>query len=211
MAARHSHAPKKSHGQALKRIVRYLMETPDKGIEFIPDLDKGLDCWVGASFAGLYGYEDEQNIESVKSHTCFILTLLGCPVLWKSLSQDILTLSSTASEYVAFSDSMRELLPMRRLLSEISSKLDLPVMAKTLVRSTVFEDNQACLSLVNVPKMSPRNKYLALRYHFFRSEIGEDKGVIAKWCPTKEMTADIGTKGLGPQQFKELRKKLMGW
>ena len=33
---------------------------------------------------------------------------------------------------------------------------------ESLIESTIFEDNQGCLSLVNVPKMSPRNKYLAL-------------------------------------------------
>ena len=106
---------------------------------------------------------------------------------------------------------MRELLPMRVLLQEIGSKLNLPVINKSLVLSTVFEDNQSCLSLVNVPKMSPRNKYLALKYHFFRSNIGEDKGVIAKWTPTHLQRADLLTKGLGPTQFKAIRKLLMGW
>ena len=106
---------------------------------------------------------------------------------------------------------MRELLPMRALLKEIGTKLNLPIITKSLIRSTVFEDNQSCLSIVNVPKMSPRNKYLALKYHFFRSEIGEDKGVIAKWTPTHLQRADALTKGLGPTQFKAIRKLLMGW
>ena len=58
---------------------------------------------------------------------------------------------------------MRELLPMRVLLEEMGAKLKLSFLRTSLVRSTVFEDNQGCLSLVNVPKMSPRNKYLALK------------------------------------------------
>ena len=106
---------------------------------------------------------------------------------------------------------MRELLPMRRLILEISTKLKVPVITKSLVKSTVFEDNQACLSIVNSPKMSPRNKYLALKYHFFRSEIGEEKGVVVKWIPTDTQLADALTKNLGPTQFQKLRKKLMGW
>ena len=122
-----------------------------------------------------------------------------------------MTLSSTAAECVALSDAMRELLPMRRLFLEISSKMNVPVVAKSMVKSTVFEDNQACLSIVNSPKISPRNKYLALRYHFFRSEIGPDKGVEVKWVPTHTQIADAFTKSLGPKQFEVLRKKLMGW
>ena len=59
--------------------------------------------------------------------------------------------------------------------------------------------------------MSPRNKYLALKYHFFRSNIGEEKGVVVKYISTLEQRADILTKGLPPTQFKVIRKLLMGW
>ena len=100
---------------------------------------------------------------------------------------------------------------MRALLQEIATKMDVPDLGHSLVRSTVFEDNQSCLALINVPKMSPRNKYLALKCHFFRSHIGEDKGIVAKWISTNEQLADIATKGLGPSQFKTIRKLLMGW
>ena len=164
--ARFSHSPRKSHGQAVKRIIRYLIHTRDKGILFTPDLTEGLNCYVDADFAGLYGYEDDQDPVSVKSRTGFTLTLFGCPIIWQSKLQTDITLSSTAAEYVAFSMAMRELIPMRALLVEISSKLKLTVIAESLVLSTVFEDNQGCCSLVNVPKMSTRNKYLSLKYHF---------------------------------------------
>ena len=174
-------------------------------------MNQGLNCYVDADFAGLYGYEDEQDPVSVRSRTGFTLTLFGCPIVWSSKLQSEITLSSTAAEYVAFSMAMRELLPMRALLEEVGSKLNLKFLKTSLVRSTVFEDNQGCLSLVNVPKMSPRNKYLALKYHFFRSEIGEEKGVIAKYINTKEQKADIFTKGLPVAQFQHIRKLLIGW
>ena len=209
--ARFSHCPRKSHAQAIKRILRYLLGTKTRGTLFTPDLTKGLDCYVDADFAGLWSYEDEQDPVSVKSRTGFTLTLFGCPIIWQSKLQTEITLSSTAAEYVAFSMAMREILPMRALLEEISTKLGLTVLKTSLVRSTVFEDNQGCLSLVNVPKMSPRNKYLALKYHFFRSQIGESKGVVAQYVSTKEQKADIFTKGLPEAQFQHIRKLLIGW
>ena len=91
---------------------------------------------------------------------------------------------------------------MRALLEEVSAKLDLKVLKTSLVRSTVFEDNQGCLKFVNVPKMSARNKYLALKYHFFREQIGEDKGIVAQYINTKEQKADVFTKGLPVAQFQ---------
>ena len=213
---RFSHAPKHSHGQALKRIIRYLVSTSKKGLLFKPNLEEGLNAYVDADFCGLYGYEDEQDPVSVRSRTGFTLTLFGCPIIWQSKLQDSQTLSSTASEYIAFSHVMREIIPMRALLKEIVSKIDLKCSHKTLVHSTVFEDNQGCISLVNVPKMSTRNKYIALKYHFFRSHIGKDTdgsggSVNAKYISTLEQKADIFTKGLGPAQFKVIRKLLMGW
>jgi hypothetical protein len=191
--------------------VRYLLATRTKGIEFVPDIKAGLDCYVDADFAGLHGYEDDQDPVSVKSRTGFVLTLFGCPIIWSSKLQTEITLSSTAAEYVAFSMAMRELLPMRALLQEICSKLGLDVAKQSLVRSTVFEDNQGCLSMVNTPKMSTRNKYLSLKYHFFRSHIGKEKGIEAKWIETTRQQADIFTKGLPEAQFQSIRKLLMGW
>ena len=208
---RFSHNPKKSHGQAVKRIIRYLISTPKMGLLFKPQPDEGLDCYVDAGFCGLHGYEDDQDPTSVKSRTGFVLTLFGCPVLWQSKLQTDIALSSTAAEYVAFSMAMRELLPLRVLLQEMSSKMDLPGISNSLVRSTVFEDNMGVLSLVNVPKMSTRNKYLSLKYHFFRSSIGEAKGIVVKYVRSEEQKADIFTKGLPTKQFQVIRKLLMGW
>ena len=160
---------------------------------------------VDADFCGFYGHEDDQDPISVRSRTGFVLTLFGCPVIWSSKLQTEITLSSTAAEYVAFSMAMHELLPLRRLLQELADKLT------SLIHSTVFEDNQGCLSLVNVPKMSPRNKYLSLKYHFFRSNIGETKGIVAQYIRSAEQRADILTKGLPPKQFAVIRGLLMGW
>jgi hypothetical protein len=211
-AARFSHSPKHSHGQAVKRIVRYLLDTSDRGLEFVPKPDEGQDCWVDADFRELHGYEDNQDPTSVKSRTGVLLTLCGYPILWSSKLQDKICLSSTAAEYVAFSMAMRELLPMRALLQEIGTKLNLAFIKYSLVQSTVvFEDNQGCLLLVNVPKMSPCNKYLALNCHFFRSHIGKEKGIEAKYINTLEQRADILTDGLPPSQFIVIRQLLMGW
>ena len=80
-----------------------------------------------------------------------------------------------------------------------------------MIHSTVFEDNQGVLSLVNVPKMFTRNKYLALKYHFFRDHIGESKGIVAKYIKSSAQRADILTKGLAQAQFETIRQLLMGW
>jgi hypothetical protein len=152
---RFAHKPKKSHGQAIKRILHYLVATRGKGFKFIPNLEDGLDCYVDADLAGLWGHEDNQDPVSVHSRTRFTLTLLGCPILWSSKLQTDQTLSSTAAEYVVFNMTMREVLPIHALLQEIRSKMKWKCLPTALVHSRVFENNQGCPSLVNVPNCPP--------------------------------------------------------
>jgi len=174
-----------------------LINTPTQGLLFEPKPEEGLDCYVDTGFCGLHGYEDEQDPAFVKSRTGFVLTLFGCPVLWQSKLQTDIVLSSAAAEHVAFSMAMRELrelLPLRNLLKEMSDKMNLPLIAQSLVRSTAFEDNMGVMSLVNIPKMSTGNKCSSLKCHFLRSEVGEAKGmIVAKHIRTEEQKADVFT------------------
>ena len=60
------------------------------------------------------------------------------------------------------------------------------------------------LVLGQCPKDAPK-------CHLVRSNSGKDKGIEAVYVPSAEQLADCLTKGLGPAQFKVIRKLLMGW
>ena len=51
--ARFTHVPKQSHDVAVKRIIRYLNSTKDKGMYIKPNKSLVIDCYVDADFAGL--------------------------------------------------------------------------------------------------------------------------------------------------------------
>jgi hypothetical protein len=78
-----------------------------------------LDCYVEADFAGLWNYESDQDPVCVRSRTGYVITLGGCPVIWVSKLQTEIALITLEAEYIALSTSMRDLLPMRQILSEI--------------------------------------------------------------------------------------------
>ena len=82
--ARYTFCPKLSHEKALKRIGRYLQGTRDKGLIMQPTAELNVDCYVDSDFAGLWGYEDDQDPTCVRSRTGYIITIGGCPVLWSS-------------------------------------------------------------------------------------------------------------------------------
>ena len=197
----------------MKRICKYLKGTRDKGIIFDPDPDLKLDCYVDADFAGLWGYEDDQDPVCVKSRTGYVLTLGNCPILWVSRLQSEIALSTLEAEYVALSMSMRELLPMRELLQEVGDQLNLDCTKPSLMHSTVFEDNNGAIGLATSPKITPRTKHIAIKYHFFKDHIGikDGKGIEIQKIDTEFQKADIFTKGLSKEVFERIRRLLMGW
>jgi hypothetical protein len=100
---------------------------------------------------------------------------------------------------------------MRRLLADATMGLKLASSTKAIVHSTVFEDNNGALSIARSPRMSPRTKHIALKYHHFRDNIGEEKGIILSEIDTSLQKADLLTKGLAADTFVSIRKLLMGW
>ena len=111
--ARFTHCPRASHEEAVKHICCYLQGAKGEGLTFKPDVSLQLDCYVDADFAGLWNYENDQDPVCVKSRSGFVMTLGGCPIQWSSKLQTEIALSTTEAEYIALSQAMRELIPLR--------------------------------------------------------------------------------------------------
>ena len=78
------------------------------------------------------------------------------------------------------------------------------------MKCKVFEDNNGAIELAKAPKIRPRTKHIALKYHHFREHVR--KGLIEiNPIDTLEQVADIFTKALPFPIFNYLRKNMMGW
>jgi hypothetical protein len=80
-----------------------------------------------------------------------------------------------------------------------------------MIQSKIFEDNNGTLGLAKSPKLTPRTKHIAVKYHWFKDQIGEEKGFIIEKVESRDQKADIFTKGLPSILFAHVRKLLMGW
>ena len=65
---------------------------------------------------------------------------------------------------------------------------------------TIHEDNQSTISMAR-----SLIKHISIKYHFVRDHVIEG-AVKLKYCPTKDMIADMLTKGLSKDKFIKLRK-----
>jgi hypothetical protein len=206
-----THCPRASHEDAVKHICQYLQGVKDNGPMFKPSHNLELDCYVDADFARLWNYKSDQDPVCVKSRTGYVMTLGGCPIQWNSKLQTEIALSTTEAEYIALSQAMRELIPLRRLLLEIVTTMKLPGVTNSLIKSTVFEDNNGAISTATAVKMTPRTKHIRVKYHFFKGHIDAGTGISLSKNHTNLQKADIFTKGLTPQKFVKIRKLLCGW
>ena len=101
--ARFNHSPKKSHATAVKMIICYLKHTINKGTIIHPTGALQLDCWVDATFGNLYCIDLDHEPSTAKSCIRYIITLGGCPLVWKSQLQSTIALSTQEGEYCTLS------------------------------------------------------------------------------------------------------------
>jgi hypothetical protein len=116
------------------------------------------------------------------------------------------------AEYNALSMAMKDVIPLQDLFKSVSHGIGLDDITSSTFKTTVWEDNMGCLKLAKLApgQYTPRSKHYAVKYHWFRSKLQETRTTI-KHIESKFQKADILTKGLPAQTFKELRKLLMGW
>jgi Reverse transcriptase (RNA-dependent DNA polymerase) len=208
--ARFSDNPRVEHTKAVKMIGRYLLGTAQSGIICTPN-DDSFNCFCDADFCGLWDKDiAEHDPATARSRSGYLITYANCPVVWASKLQTEIALSSTESEYVSLSQSLREVLPLMRLVAELHGVGFALNNNVPKVHCKVFEDNSGALAMAQTPKMRPRTRHMNLKYHHFREAV--TSGLVSIHAiNTAEQVADILTKPLPVLQFRKLRKYMMGW
>ena len=84
-------------------------------------------------------------------------------------------------------------------------------LANVLYVFKVWEDNTRTQNLVNSkgPLITSRNKYIAIKYRWFRTLISPQIEILR--IDTKKQRADIFTKGLTRFNFEQARKRVTCW
>ena len=211
--ARFCSAPKQSHASAVKTIVRYLAATKDQGTIMRPTGELNVDAFCDADFAGLHGREPDHSPISVRSRTGYIICLGNCPLVWKSqLQTGVTALSTLEAEYIALSQCMRVLIPLRRILLETANRLQLPNSMVSTIHATVFEDNNGALSLAVNQRITNRTKHLLIWFwHHVKTDRNPDGPVEVRGISTDRQRSDYLTKALSRILFGNNRFENQGW
>ena len=171
-----------------RRIIRYLNGTKSLSLKLSDKNKVGkLEVYSDASWA-----EDSLDRRSISGFLCGIN---GGVVSWCSRKQDIVSLSSMEAEYIALSESCKELKWVKMLIDSFS---EFVVPDKI----TLYTDSQSSMKLISNQKFSNRSKHIDTKYHYVKQlvDLGE---IELKYCSTDVNIADMMTKPLGNIKLKK--------
>jgi hypothetical protein len=189
VVSKFSSNPGLPHWDATKRIFRYLIGTKDLWLTY------------GGIEQVLAGYADADGSMAEDRHAVsgYAFLIDGGAVSWSTKRQEIVSLSTTESEYVAGAHAAKEALWLRSLISQIFDSFSDP--------TTLFSDNQSAIALAKDHQYHARTKHIDVRFHFIRWVI-EDGKIRLIYCPTAEMVADTLTKALPSPKVKHFAAEL---
>ena len=191
VVSRFMQTPKKSHLEAVRRILRYIKGTLDLGLFYKSQITCKLEGYCDADYAGDY--------DTRRSTTGYAFSLGSGVVTWCSKRQPTVSLSTTEAEYRATTMAAQEITWLVQLLENLHQTVDYPV--------PLYYDNQSAICLVENLVFHARTKHVEVQYLFIHEKAltGEIKVIQVK---TGEQLADIFTKGLNSEKLEEFRKEL---
>ncbi|KAG8488956.1 hypothetical protein CXB51_016958 [Gossypium anomalum] len=174
-----------------QRILRYLKGTPGKGLRFKKDVNRSIEVYTNADWAGV--------VNDRRSTSGYCSYVWGNLVPWRSKKQSVVARSSAEAEYRALSHGICEGMWLQRLIGELKLSYTKPI--------TLYCDNQAAVSIAHNPVHHNRTKHVEIDRHFITEKINKGE-VCVSYLPTRQQVADVLTKSLSRKMFEEIMGKL---
>ncbi|KAK1411497.1 hypothetical protein QVD17_38046 [Tagetes erecta] len=187
----HMHAPRQSHFDALKRILRYVKGTISMGLFLKRSSLASLVAYTDADWAGC---------PDTRRSTSGYCVFLGDNLLsWSSKRQTTLSRSSAEAEYRGVANVVAVICWLRNLLLEL--------FCPPMHASIVYCDNVSAIYMTGNPIQHQRTKHIEIDIHFVREHVKRGH-VRVLHVPSRYQLADIFTKGLPRILFNDFRSSL---
>ena len=125
----------------------------------------------------------------------------GASIIYKTILQRTIALSSTEAEFYALADAGKATLYMRSVLCDLYMNQDQPTV--------IYEDNRGCLKMTQALKPTKRTRHVDTRYFAILDWVQTDQVEIKK-IDTSDNAADVLTKALGCVLFYRHTDTILG-
>ena len=145
----------------VKRIFRYLKDTPSLGLWYPKGSSFALHAYSDADFGGC------KIDRKSTSNTCqFLGNML---ISWFSKKQHSVALSTIEVEYIAVGSCCAQVLWMKQQMEDFGITMDhIPTKC----------DNTSAISITKNPIQHSRTKHIEIRHHFIRDHVQKGDVVI---------------------------------
>ena len=156
ICSRYQANPKKSHLEAVKRIIWYVKGTVNLGIFYSKGSNGRLIGYCDADWAG--SVDDRKST----SGGCFFLG--NNMIAWLTKKQNSVSLSTVEVEYIAMGSCCTQLMWMKQM------SVDYGMDSGSFL---VYCDNKSAIDISKNPVQHSRTKHIDIRHHFIRELVDE--------------------------------------
>ncbi|XP_066333359.1 secreted RxLR effector protein 161-like [Miscanthus floridulus] len=185
--------PREDHWVAMKWLLRYVKGTVDQGIIFPKTGGSRLQLTVfsDADMAG--------DIDGRRSTSGMLVFLGSALILWLSLKQKVVALSTCEAKYIAAPTAACQVVWLRRLLGEPTSVEAHP--------PALVVDNQPIIALAKNLVLHDRSKHIDVKFYFLRDCVDGGQ-IVIEFNETGRQLVDVLTKPLRRLRLTELKEMI---
>ncbi|KAK4359224.1 hypothetical protein RND71_021453 [Anisodus tanguticus] len=181
MTCKFQQNPGEEHWKVVKSILKYLRRTKEYFLVCAGQEKLVYTGYTDASF--------QRDLDDFKSQTGYTFIFNGRIVSWKSFKQATTADSTTEAEYIAGSETGKEVVAISEFLKELG------VVPSATCPITIYCNNTSAIAQAKKPRSTNRNKHVPRKYYILRGMV-EIEEIRLYYVPTDDNLADPFTKPL---------------
>lgn len=167
---------------------------------------KELKLNLTCSSTNLSAYSDSDfaaNRDDRVSMSGQLILLDRAPIHWRTGKQKSISLSTMEAEFVAITETSKEILWLNRVMQDCAVLKIIPTIQRPLIRT----DNISAIDFLKSPIENSRTKHIHIKLLFIRDLVMKNVFEI-KYIPSKQNLADPFTKAITKQDLSNFNRAI---